>query len=232
MEPLYYSALKWNKAGRKVYGQIKGGDRKSLPFGIEITKDGNINIQTISVDTFKKNLEWFAKSKGYEKKMSEAFGGMNAWENAQNAYKLLPTYLQNHMKGIINGTPESGITPLQRDLINAAIGRVNADQVKANPILEGLWIGGVNASKAYDPAVWIVSEMLSEESQIPCIQKCNRAEQGSMFMPGRGEGDKLFMPQLAMQNDPNVKYHYDTKTMDRPPVKTITALSGEGLACT
>jgi len=134
----YYSALKWNKAGRKVYGQIKGGDRKSLPFGIEITKDGNINIQTISVDAFKKNLEWFAKSKGYEKKMSEAFGGMNAWENAQNAYKLLPTYLQNHMKGIINGTPESGITPLQRDLINAAIGRVNADQVKANPILEGL----------------------------------------------------------------------------------------------
>ena len=54
----YYSALKWNKAGRKVYGQIKGGDRKSLPFGIEITKDGNINIQTISVDAFKKNLEW------------------------------------------------------------------------------------------------------------------------------------------------------------------------------
>jgi hypothetical protein len=134
----YYSALKYNKAGRKVYGQIKGGDRKSLPFGIEITKDGNINIQTISLEAFRKNLDWFAKSKGYEQKMAEAFQGMNAYENVQNAMKLLPTYLQNHMKGVINGSDGSGITPLQRDLINASIGRINADQVKANPVLEGL----------------------------------------------------------------------------------------------
>jgi len=134
----YYSALKYNKAGRKVYGQIKGGDRSSLPFGIEITKDGNINIQTISMDAFIKNLEWFAKSKGYSQKMAQAFGGMNSFENTQAALKLLPKYLQNHLNKIENGTPESGITVAQRDLINGAIGRMNADQVKANPVLEGL----------------------------------------------------------------------------------------------
>ena len=134
----YYSALKYNKAGRKVYGQIKGGDRSSLPFGIEITKDGNINIQTISMDAFIKNLEWFAKSKGYSQKMAQAFGGMNPFENTQAALKLLPKYLQNHLNKIENGTPESGITVAQRDLINGAIGRMNADQVKANPVLEGL----------------------------------------------------------------------------------------------
>ena len=227
----YYSALKWNKAGRKVYGQIKGGDRKSLPFGIEITKDGNINIQTISVDAFKKNLEWFAKSKGYEKKMSEAFGGMNAWENAQNAYKLLPTYLQNHMNRIINGEKGSGITPLQRDLINAAIGRVNADQVKANPILEGL---GDRRSQRQQSIrsrrLDRIGNAIRGESGFPAFKSAIEQNKVPMFMPGRGEGDKLFMPQLAMQNDPNVKYHYDTKTMDRPPVKTITALSGERLA--
>jgi hypothetical protein len=33
-----------------------------------------------------------------------------------------------------------------------------------------------------------------------------------------------------MQNDPNVKYHYDTKTMDQPPVKDVSVLSGERLA--
>ena len=134
----YYSALKYNKAGRKVYGQIKGGDRSSLPFGIEITKDGNINIQTISMNAFIKNLEWFAKSKGYSQKMAQAFGGMNPTENTQAALKLLPKYLQNHLNKIENGTPESGITVAQRDLINGAIGRMNADQVKANPVLEGL----------------------------------------------------------------------------------------------
>ena len=96
--------------------------------------------------------------------MAEAFQGMNAYENVQNAMKLLPTYLQNHMKGVINGSDGSGITPLQRDLINASIGRINADQVKANPILEGL---GDRRSqrKAYAPAVWIVLEMLFGESQ-------------------------------------------------------------------
>ena len=192
----YYSALKWNKAGRKVYGQIKGGDRKSLPFGIEITKDGNINIQTISVDAFKKNLEWFAKSKGYEQKMSEAFGGMNAWENGQNAYKLLPTYLQNHMKGIINGNPESGITPLQRDLINAAIGRVNADQVKANPILEGL---GDRRSKRQQSIrsrrLDRIGNAIRGESGFPAFKSAIEQNKVPIYMPERGEGDKLFMPR-------------------------------------
>ena len=136
----YYSALKYNKAGRKVYGQIKGGDRSSLPFGIEITKDGNINIRTISMDAFIKNLEWFAKSKGYSQKMAQAFGGMNQFQIVQNALSIFPKYLQNHLNNIENGTknPASGITDGQRDLLNGAIGRINADQVKANPVLEGL----------------------------------------------------------------------------------------------
>ncbi|MDC0157311.1 hypothetical protein OAK38_06095 [Verrucomicrobia bacterium] len=143
----YYSALKWNKAGRKVYGQIKGGDRPSLPFGVELTKDGNVVIQTISIDAFSKNLEWFAKSKGWGKKMLEEFGtrdpdgnlvDTNNFVLAQRAMDLLPKYLDNHTNNIKNGSPESGVTPGQRDLINAAIGKVNAEQVAKNPILEGL----------------------------------------------------------------------------------------------
>ena len=40
----------------------------------------------------------------------------------------------------------------------------------------------------------------------------------------------LFMPQLAMQNDPKVKYHYDTTSMLQPIVKPISTLSGERIA--
>ena len=142
----YYSALKYNKAGRKVYGQIKGGDRPSLPFGIEITKDGNVIVQTISLDAIQKNLEWFAKSKGsggYGQKMFDAFGGNNVNEIVRNALGKLPQYLENHRKGktdpaFENGKPASGISEGQRDLLNAAIGKINAEQVKRNPILEGL----------------------------------------------------------------------------------------------
>jgi hypothetical protein len=195
----YYSALKYNKAGRKVYGQIKGGDRKSLPFGIEITKDGNINIQTISLEAFRKNLDWFAKSKGYEQKMAEAFQGMNAYENVQNAMKLLPTYLQNHMKGVINGSKGSGITPLQRDLINASIGRINADQVKANPVLEGL---GDRRSQRQQSIrsrrLDRIGNAIRGESGLPAFKSAIEQNKVPMYMP-KPEADvqitdKLFMP--------------------------------------
>ena len=195
----YYSALKYNKAGRKVYGQIKGGDRKSLPFGIEITKDGNINIQTISLEAFRKNLDWFAKSKGYEQKMAEAFQGMNAYENVQNAMKLLPTYLQNHMKGVINGSKGSGITPLQRDLINASIGRINADQVKANPVLEGL---GDRRSQRQQSIrsrrLDRIGNAIRGESGFPAFKSAIEQNKVPMYTP-KPEADvqitnKLFMP--------------------------------------
>jgi predicted transcriptional regulator len=114
---------------------------------------------------------------------------MNAWENAQNAYKLLPTYLQNHMNGIINGTPESGITPLQRDLINAAIGRVNADQVKANPILEGL---GDRRSQRQQSIrsrrLDRIGNAIRGESGFPAFKSAIEQNKVPMFMPAAYHG--------------------------------------------
>ena len=133
----YYSALKFNRSGRKVYGQIKGGNRVSLPFGIEITKDGNINIQTVSLEAFKKNLEWFAGATGFKDKMARAFGTNNEYQTVRAAMDLLPLYLENHMKGRPN-TPENGVTLEQKNFINGAIGRINKEQVAKNPILDGL----------------------------------------------------------------------------------------------
>jgi len=215
----YYSALKYNKAGRKVYGQIKGGDRKSLPFGIEITKDGNINIQTISLEAFRKNLDWFAKSKGYEQKMAEAFQGMNAYENVQNAMKLLPTYLQNHMKGVKNGSGGSGINPLQRDLINASIGRINADQVKANPILEGL---GDRRSQRQQSIrsrrLDRIGNAIRGESGFPAFKSAIEQNKVPMYTP-KPEADvqitdKLFMPAEDVMTAVNVRNELNNKFAD------------------
>ena len=85
----YYSALKFNKAGRKVYGQIKGGDRLSIPFGMEITKDGNILINTISVDQFRNNLKYFATSPKFKQKMAQAFNASNETEAIRTAFRTL-----------------------------------------------------------------------------------------------------------------------------------------------
>jgi len=196
----YYSALKYNKAGRKVYGQIKGGDRTSLPFGIEITKDGNINIQTISMDAFIKNLEWFAKSKGYSQKMAQAFGGNNPAERVTVAEKLLPKYLQNHLNKIENGTknPASGITDGQRDLINAAIGRMNADQVKANPVLEGLGDRRSQRQQSYrSRRLDRIGNAVRGEPGYPAVKSAIEQNKLPMRIPNEADvaiTEKLFMP--------------------------------------
>ena len=194
----YYSALKYNKAGRKVYGQIKGGDRTSLPFGIEITKDGNINIQTISMNAFIKNLEWFAKSKGYSQKMAQAFGGNNPAERVRVAEKLLPKYLQNHLNKIENGTPESGITVAQRDLINGAIGRMNTDQVKANPVLEGLGDRRSQRQQSYrSRRLDRIGNAVRGEPGYPAVKSAIEQNKLPMRIPNEADvtvTDKLFMP--------------------------------------
>ena len=203
----YYSALKYNKAGRKVYGQIKGGDRTSLPFGIEITKDGNINIQTISMDAFIKNLEWFAKSKGYSQKMAQAFGGMNPTENTQAALKLLPKYLQNHLNKIENGTknPASGITDGQRDLINAAIGRMNADQVKANPVLEGLGDRRSQRQQSYrSRRLDRIGNAVRGEPGYPAVKSAIEQNKLPMRIPatGKADGNNNLIPFPKSKSDP------------------------------
>ncbi len=201
----YYSALKYNKAGRKVYGQIKGGDRSSLPFGIEITKDGNINIQTISMDAFIKNLEWFAKSKGYSQKMAQAFGGMNPFESTQAALKLLPKYLQNHLNKIENGTPESGITVAQRDLINGAIGRMNADQVKANPVLEGLGDRRSQRQQSYrSRRLDRIGNAVRGEPGYPAVKSAIEQNKLPMRIPatGKADGNNNLIPFPKAKSDP------------------------------
>ena len=143
----YYSALKFNKAGRKVYGQIKGGDRLSIPFGMEVTKDGNILINTISVDQFRNNLKYFATSNKFKQKMAQAFNASNETEAISSAFRMLPVYLRNQRNNLPNdGT--NGVTIAQRDFINAALGAVNTEQVIKNPILEAMGKNKRNRSVA------------------------------------------------------------------------------------
>ena len=143
----YYSALKFNKAGRKVYGQIKGGDRLSIPFGMEITKDGNILINTISVDQFRNNLKYFATSPKFKQKMAQAFNASNETEAIRTAFRALPRYLENQRNNVPNDG-SNGVTVAQRDFINAALGAVNEEQVVRNPILDAMGKNKRNRSVA------------------------------------------------------------------------------------
>lgn len=129
----YYAAT--GRGGRK-YKTLKGGYRDSLVYGITITKDGNVILDTVSLDKLQKNIDYLLKRRGAE--IAQAFGGSDEGIVRQNFESKFEQYLENHTKGIVNGTPESGISQKQRDFLNAAFGPVSKDQILENPTLGDL----------------------------------------------------------------------------------------------
>ncbi len=131
----YYAAT--GKGGRK-YKSLKGGYRDSLVYGITITKDGNVILDTVSLDKLQKNIDFLLKRRGNE--VGQAFGGSDPAIIRKNFESMFEKYLDNHAKGILNGdqNPQSGITDKQRDLLNAAFGPVSKAQIADNPTLSNL----------------------------------------------------------------------------------------------
>lgn len=131
----YYAAT--GKGGRK-YKSLKGGYRDSLVYGITITKDGNVILDTVSLDKLQKNIDFLLKRRGNE--VGQAFGGSDPAVIRKNFESMFEKYLDNHAKGILNGdqNPQSGITDKQRDLLNAAFGPVSKAQIADNPTLSNL----------------------------------------------------------------------------------------------
>ena len=142
----YYAAT--GKGGRK-YKTLKGGFRDSLIYGITITKDGNVILDTVSIDKMQKNVEYLLKRRGNE--IAQAFGGSDDATVRKNFESMFDKYLDNHAKGIINGdnNPESGITDKQRDFLNSAFGPVSKSQIEDNPTLRNLGPKRANSLSTY-----------------------------------------------------------------------------------
>jgi hypothetical protein len=184
----YYAAT--GKGGRK-YKTLKGGYRDSLVYGVTITKDGNVIFDTVSLDKLQKNVDYLLKRRG--KEIAQAFGGSDDATVRQNFESMFEKYLDNHAKGIINGdsNPESGITDKQRDFLNAAFGPVSKSQIADNPALSNLGERRANTLATYRSRRLdrIGTIQPTGNTRNVVIDRLRRN-----LMPGRGEGDKLFMP--------------------------------------
>ena len=184
----YYAAT--GKGGRK-YKTLKGGFRDSLIYGITITKDGNVILDTVSIDKMQKNVEYLLKRRGNE--IAQAFGGSDDATVRKNFESMFDKYLDNHAKGIINGdsNPESGITDKQRDFLNAAFGPVSKSQIADNPTLSNLGERRANTLATYRSRRLDRIGTLNPtgNTRNVVIDRLRRN-----LMPGRGDSDKLFMP--------------------------------------
>ena len=187
----YYAAT--GKGGRK-YKTLKGGYRDSLVYGITITKDGNVILDTVSLDKLQKNIDYLLKRRGNE--IGQAFGGSDPAVIRKNFESMFEKYLDNHAKGIVNGTPESGITEGQKNFLNAAFGPVSKSQIADNPTLSNLGERRANTLGTYRSRRLDRIGTLNPTGNTRNIV-IDRIRRN--LMPGRGEGDvqitdKLFMP--------------------------------------
>ena len=189
----YYAAT--GKGGRK-YKTLKGGYRDSLVYGITITKDGNVILDTVSLDKLQKNIDYLLKRRGNE--IGQAFGGSDPAVIRKNFESMFEKYLDNHAKGIVNGddNPVSGITDRQRDFLNAAFGPVSKSQIADNPTLSNLGERRANTLGTYRSRRLDRIGTLNPTGNTRNIV-IDRIRRN--LMPGRSEADvqitdKLFMP--------------------------------------
>lgn len=130
----YYPAT---RGGRK-YKSLRGGFRSALIWGLQVSKAGNVNIQTLSLTGIEKNLSRMLKTKKYTKMLSEAFGAETNQGIRQAFNEKLGRYLENHHKGIENGKQGSGVSVEERNMINAMLGENVKMQGELNPVFARL----------------------------------------------------------------------------------------------
>ena len=207
----YYAAT--GKGGRK-YKTLKGGYRDSLVYGITITKDGNVILDTVSLDKLQKNIDYLLKRRGNE--IGQAFGGSDPAVIRKNFESMFEKYLDNHAKGIVNGTPESGITEGQKNFLNAAFGPVSKSQIADNPTLSNLGERRANTLGTYRSRRLDRIGTLNPTGNTRNIV-IDRLRRN--LMPGRSEADvqitdKLFMPAGDVMTAVNVRNELNNKFAD------------------
>ena len=218
----YYAAT--GKGGRK-YKTLKGGYRDSLVYGITITKDGNVILDTVSLDKLQKNIDYLLKRRGNE--IGQAFGGSDPAVIRKNFESMFEKYLDNHAKGIVNGTPESGITEGQKNFLNAAFGPVSKSQIADNPTLSNLGERRANTLGTYRSRRLDRIGTLNPTGNTRNIV-IDRIRRN--LMPGRGEGDKLFMRNILFMPASELKKEFGVKQSEEIQYKRLfmpTSKDGE-----
>jgi hypothetical protein len=121
MRFFYHKAL---SAGKR-YRQFEGTEKIAVPYGIEITKDNNVNIKSVDFNQLTQNYQRMAKR--------DPFRGL--WASPGEFTQDAHTYFSNHAQGR-PGADAIGID--KRNAINALSNLDVLAQREANPLLTRL----------------------------------------------------------------------------------------------
>ena len=130
----YYPAT---KGGRK-YKSLRGGYRSMLYYGMKISKDGNINLETLSLTGLEKNISKMLRNKKTYEKLQKLFGGVGESDLRANIRKAFNQMLRNHHNGLSNDDGKNGISLEQKHYLNAMTGENALRQGELNPVLRQL----------------------------------------------------------------------------------------------
>ena len=207
----YYPAMKGNK---KLYKTLRGGYRPSIFYGLQITKDNNVIIQTLSMDTIEKNISKVFKNKNLSKNLQSVFGGTTISETRGKIKDAFTLYHKNHHQKIENGKAGSNISMNQKDWINAFLGNMSKEQVANNPILQKL-------GKKMEPST--KSRRLDRIGSIDGPNGStwvdyHRGIKGNL-MPSRGEQNSPGQMDLGMglRNEKTPEYFKPKSVVDEQP---------------
>lgn len=117
----YHKALAQNKK----YGQFEGTEKIAVPYGLEITKDQNVNIKSVDFNQLNANYTRVKDRAPYK----------NLWPSEDAFVQDAHTYFTNHSK---NQPGADGIGTDKRDAINALAGLDVQQQRDANPLVDRL----------------------------------------------------------------------------------------------
>ena len=134
---IHYFKASSKRTGRR-YVNASVESMVEVPYGIEITKKGNIIIRTVSVDQLVKNVDKLVKQQKAE--VSRLYGpDLDAATTA--IIRDIDIYHKNHANNQpgqtgLDSNPQ--IAEAKKNLINSAFGRTRKEQLDTNP-----WLGSL-----------------------------------------------------------------------------------------
>jgi hypothetical protein len=141
----YYAATQGRKAKAVPFAI-----RTTMPFGFELTAQGNILVRLHDVDQIQKNLK-FLKGEKQPKKLPKELVGMydELFGNDNAVWDAFALYRQNTANGIDGRTgldSDPVIANKKLNFLNALHGGITKSQVAMNPVLNaiGYQMAGIN----------------------------------------------------------------------------------------
>lgn len=184
---IYQPALKKNRKGQWRYDQIKPQLRDVVPYGVEISKDGNILIRVMSTNQLFANAsEKSASKRGralYDGNMETILRDVNAVIDSHGKNQPTDAYFKDKY---------GGQWEQHKSFINSVFGNVGAGQKDINPLVASDRVDAV--VKSYRLDRMNKATQLVGSTQLPYqnnLVKINYLPEGEPIMDANGEPKDL-----------------------------------------